>query len=62
MPDPAVGQHDPVLVEGVYLFAERFLEIPLPAAPVLGVDPFEDGFPGRFFPLRIESENAVAFL
>ena len=62
MPDAAVGQHDPVLAGGVQLFADRFLQNPFPADPVLGVHSFEDGFPGQFFPVRIESENAVEFL
>ena len=62
MPNTAVRQRYPVLAGGVQLFADRFLQNPFPADPVLGVHSFQDGFPGRFFPLRIESENAVEFL
>src|SRR4030095_7341160 len=45
-----------------YFLADRFLDIPPASAPIVGMDPLEDGFPARRFRLWIEAVNPVAFV
>src|SRR5271165_830458 len=58
----SVGQHDPVVVEGVYSFLLRLLKVAFYPSPILGEDLSKKCFLGRCAFLRIESKDSEHLL